>query len=101
MRTIFYMADFNFFSRVSLTTDGWSSVAGDPYLSLTAHYIDENWKLQMKCLKTEYHPESHTAINVANFIRGAIDDYGLRLGNIVSITTDNAANMVAAIRRAV
>ena len=51
-----------------------------------------------RCLKTEYHPESHTGENVARFIRAGLHDYGLRLGNVPAVTTDNAANMIAAVR---
>lgn len=34
--------------RVSLTTDTWTSNQKLCYMSLTAHFIDENWKLQKK-----------------------------------------------------
>jgi len=30
---------------ISLTTDGWTSTAIDSYLTFTAHYFDDNWKL--------------------------------------------------------
>lgn len=87
-----------FLNRISLTTDGWSSISQDPYMSLTAHYINQDWELVTRCLKTEYHPESHTAENVADFIKDSLGEYGLRYGNVVTVTTDNAANMIAAVR---
>ena len=31
--------------NVTLTLDHWSSVANENYTGLTAHWIDENWKL--------------------------------------------------------
>lgn len=34
--------------RICLTSDCWTSIATDGYLSLTAHYIDKNWGLQKK-----------------------------------------------------
>lgn len=46
-----------------------------------------------------YSPESHTADHIANFVREGVQHYGLRTGNIVCITTDSAANMVAAARK--
>ena len=36
----------------SATTDLWSSVGVEPYISLTVHYVDGRWKLQSKCLQT-------------------------------------------------
>ena len=89
--------NLNFF-RVSLTTDGWSSINRDPYMSLTAHFINSDWVLTTRCLKTQYYPDSHTAENVSQFIQDGLHEYGLRFGNVASISTDNAANMIAAIR---
>ena len=85
---------------MSITSDGWSSITGDSYMSLTAHYIDHDWCLHTSCLKTQYHPESHTATNISNFLLESLAEYGLRRGNITAITTDSAANMVAAAREA-
>lgn len=84
-------------SRISVTSDGWSSITGDSYMSLTAHFITSNWEIRSACLKTQYHPESHTAANLAKFFTDSFHEYGLRTGNIVSITTDSAANMIAAL----
>ena len=44
----------------SATTDMWSSVGMQPYMSYTIHYIDGNWKFQNKCLQTQFLPENHT-----------------------------------------
>ncbi|WCJ26811.1 Zinc finger BED domain-containing protein DAYSLEEPER [Euphorbia peplus] len=35
---------------VCLTSDAWTSVQGRNYLGITAHFIDEDWKLQRKIL---------------------------------------------------
>lgn len=34
------------------TSDIWSSRTSEPYLSLTIHFVDEDWNLQSKCLQT-------------------------------------------------
>lgn len=81
---------------ISLTTDGWTSVAGDPYLSLTAHYVDVGWNLQTVCLHTMYAPGSHTGDYIAQFVRNGLLFYGLNLSSVAAVTTDNAANMVSA-----
>ena len=67
-------------------------------MSLTAHFIGSDWQLRTACLRTEYHPESHTSSNIAAFIVDGLHEYGLRKGEVVAITTDSAANMVAAAR---
>ena len=43
----------------SATTDMWSSINGDPYMSYTIHYITEEWELQSTALGTLYFPEDH------------------------------------------
>ncbi|KAG6513083.1 hypothetical protein ZIOFF_023390 [Zingiber officinale] len=34
--------------RICLTSDAWTSIATDGYLSLTAHYVNKNWVLRKK-----------------------------------------------------
>ena len=91
---------FKFRYRLSLTSDGWSSISKDSYMSLTAHYIDKDWNLITRCLRTAYHPEAHTAVNLAHFFRESLNQYGLKTGYVVTMTTDRAANMIAATREA-
>ncbi|CAM4654814.1 unnamed protein product [Leuciscus chuanchicus] len=43
------------------TTDIWSSRTSEPYMSLTIHYIDEEWALQSRCSQTAFYPDNHTA----------------------------------------
>ena len=38
--------------RVAITVDGWTSRATDSYVTVTAHYIDEEWVLQKHVLQT-------------------------------------------------
>lgn len=82
----------------SITTDGWSSVAHDSYVSLTTHYIDDSWVLRSRCLETMYAPESHTADNLAQFLRNGLREFDLTLDQVTTLTTDSAANMVAMAR---
>ena len=50
----------------SATTDMWSSYTGEPYLSYTVHFLDNEWKLKSHCLQALYLPEDHTADNIAD-----------------------------------
>ena len=44
----------------------WSSYTGEPYLSYTVHFLDNEWKLKSHCLQALYLPEDHTADNIAD-----------------------------------
>lgn len=83
----------------SCTMDGWSSIAGDPYLSLTIHYINAEWQLVAKCLSTMYVPQSHTGDTLSDFVKETLDEYGLNKRDMAYITTDSAANNIAACRK--
>ena len=76
----------------------WSSVYMTPYMSLTVHIITPEWKLESKCLQTMYFPESHTAENLAAALNASLQDWQLDEKKLSAITTDNAANISAAIR---
>lgn len=81
---------------ISCTADGWSSLAKDPYMSLTVHYVDSKWAVTSKCLATTYLPESHTGVNISNFVTETLNEYNVPKEKVVSLTTDSAANMIAA-----
>ena len=82
---------------VSLTTDGWTSAANESYIAITAHFIDKNWNLRsilLECCSTKL---SHTAENLRNILLKCVQDWNIEK-RIYSVSTDNAANIVAAIR---
>ncbi|XP_069800972.1 E3 SUMO-protein ligase ZBED1-like [Dendropsophus ebraccatus] len=79
------------------TSDLWSSRTMEPYLSFTVHYIDDEWKLQNRCLETAYFPVDHTSEMIAQGIRNMISAWNFTEDNLVAITTDNGANIVKAV----
>ncbi|XP_057183139.1 E3 SUMO-protein ligase ZBED1-like [Triplophysa rosa] len=81
----------------STTTDLWSSRTSEPYMSLTIHYIDEEWALQSRCLQMAYFPDDHTAEILSAGLEDALASWGLSEDRQVCITTDNAANIVKAV----
>nr|XP_055051518.1 E3 SUMO-protein ligase ZBED1 [Misgurnus anguillicaudatus] len=83
---------------VALTTDMWSSINMTPYMAVTVHYISEDWKLHAKCLETTFIPENHTADVLSEALKEVLLDWGIEETKISCITTDNGANIVAAIR---
>uniref|UniRef100_A0A9J7ZG55 Uncharacterized protein n=1 Tax=Cyprinus carpio carpio TaxID=630221 RepID=A0A9J7ZG55_CYPCA len=79
------------------TSDLWSSRTSEPYMSLTIHYIDEEWCLQSRCLQTAYFPDDHTAEILSAGLEDALASWGLSEDRQVCITTDNGANIVKAV----
>ena len=62
-------------SMVSLTTDGWTSRATESYVTITAHFIDSSWHMRNYVLQTRPLFETHTAENLANVLKKAVDDW--------------------------
>ena len=63
--------------HLAITTDCWTSVANESYISLTAHFIDENWKLTELDLCCDPLPGSH----VAPVIAAKVQELHLKFGN--------------------
>ena len=83
----------------SATTDMWSSVNMTPYMSLTVHYLTTDWTLKSRCLETVFMPQNHTSDNIAEALRSAFDEWSLDEKKLACITTDNGANIAAAVRK--
>jgi len=82
---------------VSLTTDGWTSRTGEPYIPLTAHYLDGKFNLNCWILAIRSFEEAHTGPNIAIKLQKILLEWGLQ--NVkISFTTDNARNIVAAVK---
>lgn len=52
-----------------------------------------------KCLKTSFFPEDHTAQNMAEALKEQLNDWQLDPKKLSAVTTDNGANIVAAITK--
>lgn len=82
---------------ISLTTDLWSSRAKHGYLGLTATWINKNFEIVDVLLEISYFPSPHSARAISEAIKKAMQNWEIE-NQVVSITTDNGANVVAAIR---
>ena len=80
---------------VAVTTDAWTSLATDSYMTLTCHWIEENWKLRSTVLETVRVEGRHTAENLAFHMNFMKEEWGLS-GKIVACVRDNASNFAAA-----
>lgn len=70
--------------KISITFDAYTSRASDPYLAITAHYIDalpdspSSWRLTSDVLAFEHVPGAHTGVNLASVIKDVVDRFGFR-----------------------
>ncbi|CAH1769052.1 3120_t:CDS:2, partial [Entrophospora sp. SA101] len=87
---------FNDFShRVSLTTDAWTSTTTNQgYLGITAHWIDDSWRMKKILLNFIPLNESHTGVYLANKILDTLEEFSL-CKKVLAMTTDNGSNMVS------
>lgn len=76
--------------RVSLTSDCWSSITTDGYISLTCHFIDEEWVLQDKVLNFSIMPSPHTGVALSNKLFSMLSQWGIE-NKIFALTLDNAS----------
>ena len=80
---------------ITLTTDIWTSIATESYITVTAHYIDDNWELQAFVLETMPFPDRHTGINIADKLKGLVERWEI-MDNAGMVSHDQASNMKAA-----
>lgn len=69
--------------KVSFTFDTWTSEAGDPYFSMTGHYISapkvspQEWELKSEQLGFKHIEGNHSRANFGGVLVQIIDRYGL------------------------
>nr|KAJ0191201.1 hypothetical protein LSAT_V11C800389740 [Lactuca sativa] len=79
--------------RICLTTDTWTSKQQSCYMCLTAHFIDNEWKLKKKvlCFSSQ---ESHRGVDIGKMVEKCLMEWEIE--NVFTISVDNAsANDVA------
>ncbi|KAF5809412.1 putative transcription factor/ chromatin remodeling BED-type(Zn) family [Helianthus annuus] len=76
--------------RICLTSDCWSSIVTDGYISLTAHFIDSEWVLHKKILNFSYMPPPHNGVSLAEKIHTLVAYWGIDK-KLLSLTLDNAS----------
>ncbi|GFZ07045.1 hypothetical protein Acr_18g0012150 [Actinidia rufa] len=75
--------------RICLTTDTWTSIQNFNYMCLTAHFIDDDWKLQKRilnfCLVGDHKGET-----IGRKIESLLLDWNIE--GIFTLTVDNASS---------
>ncbi|KAL4394409.1 hypothetical protein AHAS_Ahas02G0149100 [Arachis hypogaea] len=81
--------------KVCLTTDTWTTSSQNlTYMSLTAHFIDNDWKLQKRILNF-CRVEGHSGEVLGRAIEGCLDSW--KLHQVFTVTVDNATSNDGAI----
>ena len=81
---------------ISLTTDTWTGCHNRGYISLSAHFVGDNWQMHHHCLQTQKVVSSHTGQNLAEQIQYSLDEWDIT-DKVVMVTTDNGPNIQNAI----
>jgi len=76
--------------RICLTSDLWTSIVTDGYLSLTAHFIDKDWVLQKRILNFCFMPSPHTGIALSEKLYALLCEWGIE-DKVFTLTLDNAS----------
>ena len=59
---------------IAITTDGWTSRSTQSYITITAHTINNDWKMESVVLQTRPLFESHTGANIAEVLQTAVTE---------------------------
>jgi len=82
---------------ICLTTDAWTSLNNESFIAVTGHFIDEDFGCKKVLLRCCASTERHTSENLANDLKEVISYYSLD-NKVNLVVTDNAANIVGAVK---
>lgn len=91
------LSDLKDVKKAAITTDGWTSLAQDHYITVTVHYTKQG-KIIGKVLKTQAVYEAQTGEVVAQEVEAILKEFGI-WEKVVAATVDNAANMNVAMKK--
>ncbi|XP_041366567.1 E3 SUMO-protein ligase ZBED1-like [Gigantopelta aegis] len=80
---------------VALTCDHWTSCAVEGYVTVTAHFVDDEFYYHNCVLETRQTTERHTGMNIAQDLKVVISEFGIEKEGVTALVSDNASNMVA------
>lgn len=83
---------------MSLTTDIWTDIINTKsYIGLTGHFIDQR-KLKSIVFGVRKLDHNHTSEYISQILKEMCDEWGIKPNKIPVIVTDNAANIVKAVK---
>lgn len=81
--------------KIALTTDCWTALTSESYITITCHYIDPEWQMKCAVLLTESLSDKHTSDRLAEKLNEAVASWDIA-GRVIACVHDNAINIVAA-----
>jgi hypothetical protein len=81
----------NLDSKVSFTTDCWTSPNNLAFMGVTAHFIDKDWNMKAMTLDFSSLSGPHTGLNLYKSFVRVLDTFGLST-KVLGVTLDNASN---------
>ena len=83
-------------SSLSLTYDTWTSVNMEAFFGVTAHFIDESFKLHSGILESKLLDERHEWQYIASQMEEILQEFGNDPSIVTAAVSDNGANMKSA-----
>ena len=62
---------------ISLTTDTWTGCHNRGYISLSSHFVGDDWQMHHHCLQTQEVVSSYTAQNLAEQMQCSLDEWDI------------------------
>lgn len=80
--------------NVTLTIDYWTSNVNESYLTVTAHYISNDYKLENYIIDTEKFSDRNSPEDIAEILKNIIHNWKI---HVLAIVTDGSPKMLSAI----
>lgn len=96
--------DLSSTQSLSFTTDGWKSRSGHGYLSLTCHYVDNEFNYKHFTLSNKLFEESGTGEHIFNCLKNEMQEWNIIPTDAtrpipIYVVTDGGRNIVSAIKQ--
>ena len=84
--------------RFGVTTDLWTDLNNESFMSLTLHFITEDMEMITLALECAPFDGRHTGENIAKGMEAILERHGISDDDIEGAVTDNAKNVIAGLR---
>ena len=78
--------------QVALTTDLWTSMATDSYITITCHFVSDSWEMRNVAVATRPFDTQHSG-DIRTILKAIAEEF--EITSLAGVVTDNATNMVA------
>lgn len=89
--------DLHDITALAMTTDGWTSINNQHYIAITVHFINSDTKLCSRLIGCINYNDKCTSEELAQFFMDTAIKWNIA-GKISAVVTDNAPNIVGAVR---